>query len=231
MKVTTILVVEDENAIRDMIQFVLAPTGFEVQEASNVKEAELKIAGRIPDLILLDWMLPGISGFDFAIQLKRNPSTQNIPIIMLTAKAEEENKVKGLEIGADDYITKPFSPRELIARIKALLRRGPLVRPDGIIKIHALCLNVDTHILTINSEEISLSPVEYKLLHFFITHPERIYNRTQLLDHVWGGEKDIDERTVDVHVRRLRNRLKPYGYDQCIKTIRGSGYQFSGNVV
>ncbi len=228
---TRILIVEDEITIRDMLRFALEPAGFEIMEAGSAKEAEQQIAKSIPHLILLDWMLPGLSGVDFASKLKNKLATQNIPIIMLTAKAEESNKIKGLETGADDYITKPFSPRELIARVKTVLRRGPLVSPDDLIKIHDLQLNVQSQQLIINNTIIELTPVEYRLLHFFITHPNRVYNREQLLNHVWGGDKYIDERTVDVQIRRLRNRLKPHGYHVYIKTMRSSGYQFIRDTV
>lgn len=231
MKSTSILIIEDETSIRDMIQFALAPDGFTILEAGDVSTAKQKIAQQLPDLILLDWMLPGISGIDFAKQLKRDPITKTIPIIILTARAEEDNKVKGFEIGADDYITKPFSPRELSMRIKAVLRRGPLVSPEDIIQIKNLYLNISTHQLKINDEFITLTPIEYKLLYFFVTHQERVYSREQLLDYVWGKANYIDERTVDVQIRRLRNRLKPYGYDGYIKTMRGSGYQFIRNTL
>lgn len=224
---TRILIIEDEMTIRDMLRFALEPAGFDVMEAGSANEAKQQIAKHIPQLILLDWMLPGMSGIDFAHQLKKDTKTQNIPIIMLTAKAEEINKVKGLETGADDYITKPFSPRELIARVKTVLRRGPLIAPDGIIQIRQLSLDVQAQQLKIENQLIELSPIEYRLFHFFITHPQRVYSREQLLDHVWGGENYIDERTVDVHIRRLRNRLKPFGYHTHIKTMRGSGYQFT----
>lgn len=223
---TRILIIEDEITIRDMLRFALEPAGFDIMEAGSSKEAELQIAKSIPHLILLDWMLPGLSGVDIASKLKSNQTTQNIPIIMLTAKAEESNKIKGLETGADDYITKPFSPRELIARVKTVLRRGPLISPDDLIVVKELQLNVKSQQLTINNEIISLTPIEYRLLYFFITHANRVYSREQLLDHIWGGEKYIDERTVDVQIRRLRNRLKPFGYHVYIKTMRGSGYQF-----
>jgi two-component system phosphate regulon response regulator PhoB len=229
MKEKIILVVEDEIAIRDMLQFVLAPAGFKIMEAGDIKDAEKQIAKHIPDLILLDWMLPGMNGIDFAKQLKRHSLTKNIPIIMLTARAEEENKIRGLEVGADDYITKPFSPRELIARIKTVLRRGVLTTPEDIIQVNELFLDKNTHKVSIKSELLELTPIEYKLLHFFMTHQNRIYSREQLLHHVWGGEHDIDERTVDVQVRRLRSRLKPFACDHYIKTMRGSGYQFTGN--
>lgn len=228
MKKTSILIIEDETAIRDMMRFALEPAGFDILEAENSKEAEKQIARCIPDIILLDWMLPGMSGIDFAKQLKRNSQTRDIPIIMLTAKAEEDNKIKGLETGVDDYITKPFSPRELIARIKTVLRRGPLINLEGMIKVGNLQVNVQAHRVDINNNVLDLTPVEYKLLHFFVTHQERVYSRAQLLDHVWGGENYVDERTVDVQIRRLRACLKPHGYDGCIKTVHGVGYQFVG---
>ncbi len=227
MKKQMILIVEDEIAIRDMLQFALTPAGFHVVEASNAKEAELQIAKTIPDLILLDWMLPGVSGIDFTKQLKKNKTTQSIPIIMLTARAEEENKIKGLTVGADDYVTKPFSPRELIARIKTVLRRGVLMNPDSVIQVRELQLNVDTHEVTIQTQRIELKPIEYKILHFFVTHQNRVYSREQLLMHIWGGETNVDERTVDVQIKRLRNCLQPFGYDAYIRTVRGSGYQFT----
>lgn len=209
-----------------MVRFSFKATDFILMEAANTNEAELQIAKHIPDLILLDWMLPGMSGIDFAKKLKNKQQTKEIPIIMLTAKAEDENKIKGLETGADDYITKPFSPRELIARIKAVLRRGPLMTPEGIIHIEDLCLNTNTHQVSINQKIIELAPIEYKLLYFFATHQERIYSREQLLDQIWGGENDISERTVDVQIRRLRKQLKQYGYHDYIKTVHGAGYQF-----
>lgn len=226
---THILIVEDEIAIRDMIQFALQPAGFTIHAAGDVMHAKHCIANQLPHLILLDWMLPDQSGIEFTKELKRDLKSQNIPIILLTAKAEEENKVKGLEVGADDYITKPFSPRELIARIKTVLRRGPLITPDGFIKVKELLLNTEKRVLSIEDRIIDLTPIEYKLMQFFMMHQERIYTRTQLLDYVWGVQYDIDERTVDVQIRRLRNRLEPYGFDSYIKTIRGSGYQFTVN--
>lgn len=229
MKPKVILIVEDEAAIRDMLRFVLAPAGFTVAEADTVKQAELRIAELPPDLILLDWMLPGMSGIDFTKQLKRDAQTKHIPIIMLTARAEEESKIKGLEVGADDYVTKPFSPRELIARINTVLRRGLLVEPEGTISFHDLRLNTHTHQVKIKHEILELTPIEYKLLLFFLKHQDRVYSREQLLTRVWGNESDIDERTVDVQIRRLRTRLKPYHYDSYLKTRHGAGYQFSGD--
>ncbi len=231
MKTKVILIVEDEAAIRDMLQFALAPTGFEIIEAGDVAEAEKKLGNTLPDLILLDWMLPDISGVEFSKRLKRNPLTKNIPIIMLTAKAEEENKIKGLESGADDYVTKPFSPRELIARINTVLRRGPLVDTDGVIQFAKLSINVNNHQVKIGDQLLALTAIEYKLLYFFITHPNRIYTREQLLNHVWGLNTYINERTVDVQIKRLRKQLKTHGCDHYLKTVRGSGYQFSETAV
>lgn len=221
-----ILIIEDEVAIRDMVRFALESAGFSLMEAGDAREAEQQIARHIPNLILLDWMLPGLSGVDYVKQLKQKVLTRDIPIIMLTAKAEEDNKIKGLEVGADDYITKPFSPRELIARIKTILRRSLLITPDGIIHVDDLHLDTNTHQVTIKDRSIELAPIEYKLLYFLMTHQDRIYSREQLLDHVWGRENYIDERTVDVQIRRLRNQLKPEGYDIYIKTVHGTGYQF-----
>jgi two-component system phosphate regulon response regulator PhoB len=230
MKNKIILIIEDEVAIRDIIQFALTPAGFEIIEAGEVAEAEKKLANAIPDLILLDWMLPDVSGIEFSKRLKRNPLTKHIPIIMLTAKAEEENKIKGLESGADDYVTKPFSPRELIARINTVLRRGPLVDTDGIIQFAKMSINVNNHQVRIDNQLLSLTAIEYKLLCFFVTHPNRIYTREQLLNHVWGLNTYINERTVDVQVKRLRKQLKTYGCEHYLKTVRGSGYQFSETV-
>jgi two-component system, OmpR family, phosphate regulon response regulator PhoB len=221
----TILVIEDEAAIRDLIAFALPQTNFIIYDAENAKQAELVLADHIPDIILLDWMLPEKTGIELIRWLKQEKLLSNIPVIMLTAKAEEESKIKGLEAGADDYITKPFSPKELMARIKAVLRRGPLVSPEGTIKIQKLVMNVDSHEVWIDNQAISLSPIEYRLLYFFVTHANRTYSREQLIIQVWGGNVYIDERTVDVQIRRLRDRLKPFGYERLIRTVRGLGYQ------
>ena len=225
MKKIVVLIIEDEAPIRDMIRFALEPEGFKVIEADNSRMAEKQIAHFNPDIILLDWMLPGTSGIDFAKQLKRKAQTEDTPIILLTSKAEEENKIRGLQI-SDDYITKPFSPRELIARIKTVIRRGPLLTPGCIIHIRDLCLDTNSHQVKINNKIIELAPIEYKLLYFFVTHQHRVYSRDHLLSQVWGNENYVHERTVDVQIRRLRSRLKPYGYDTHIKTIHGDGYQF-----
>jgi len=219
-----ILIIEDEDSIREMVKSVLTSNGFEALEAESVAAAELLIADRIPRLILLDWMLPHVTGIEYVNRLKRNPITRDIPIILLTAKVDEENKIKGLGAGADDYIAKPFSPRELIARIKTVLRRGLLVSLEGKIHIQDLCLDIHKHQATINNKLVNLSPMEYRLLHYFMTYQNRVATRDQLLQHVWGGNTYVDERTVDVQVKRLRKVLAEHGMDTLIKTIRGVGY-------
>ena len=222
-----ILIVDDEAAIRQMLCFALAGDGYTCREACDTEEAQQAVAARRPDLILLDWMLPGISGVDFARRLKRDPRTGDIPVILLTAKGEETDKVKGLDSGADDYITKPFSTRELLARVRAHLRR---TRPGGdpaVLEAAALRIDTVTHRATIADRPLDLSPTEFRLLHFFVSHPERVYSRSQLLDEVWGNESYIEERTVDVHIRRLRRILEPHGYDTLIQTVRSVGYRFS----
>ena len=227
MKPKTLLIVEDETAIRDMIRYALNATSYELLEASDVPMAEKLLLTQTPNLILLDWMLPSKSGIDFIHWLKQSELWQHIPIIMLTAKAEEENKIRALNAGADDYITKPFSPLELITRIKTVLRRGPLLQTNDIIKIKDLILNTSTHQVTIQSQPLYLTANEYQLLHFFMSHIERVYSREQLLNYVWGINSDINERSVDVQIRRLRDRLKPFNYHHLINTIRGMGYKFS----
>jgi two-component system phosphate regulon response regulator PhoB len=223
----TILIVDDEPAIRQMLAFALSNAGFSCQEASDADKAHASIKRGPPDLILLDWMLPGVSGFHLARRLKRDPETRIIPIIMLTARDEEPDKVKGLEVGADDYVTKPFSTKELVARIKAVLRRSTPGEQEEVLEIEGLCLNIETHRVTAQGIELDLSPTEFRLLHFFISHPERVYSRSQLLDQVWGNHVFIEERTVDVHIRRLRKILAPQGYDRFIQTVRSIGYRFS----
>lgn len=225
-----ILIIEDESAIRNMVRFAFTQSNYHLLEAENCKQAEKIIFNHAPQLILLDWMLPGISGIEFARQLKSNSNTCHIPIIMLTAKAEEESKIKGLETGADDYITKPFSPRELLARIKTVLRRGPLLTPEGTIQLETLCLNINTHEVYVKEEKLALTPINYQLLYFFIKHQDRVYTREQLLLHIWPGKLDLDDRIVDVQIRRLRNVLKPYGYDKWVQTVRASGYKFSSKI-
>ena len=222
-----ILIVEDEPAIRQMLGFTLAGDGYNFLEAGDVEEAHNAMSTMIPDLILLDWMLPGISGVDFARRLKRDPKTSAIPIIMLTARGSENDKVKGLDTGADDFITKPFSTRELLARVRAVIRRTGQIGEEDVVEIGAIRLDTRTHRVLANNRAVDLSPTEFRLLQFFITHPERVYSRTQLLDSVWGNHAYIEERTVDVHIRRLRKLLEPYGCEAYIQTVRSVGYRFS----
>jgi two-component system phosphate regulon response regulator PhoB len=222
-----ILIVDDEPGIRQMLSFTLSGDGYGCAEAGDIEEAQVSLLSRRPDLILLDWMLPGISGIDFARRLKRDARTADIPIIMLTAKTEESDKIKGLDSGADDYITKPFSTRELLARVRAVLRRTKVTEEAEAVTVNGLRLDTQTHRVAIDDRPLELSPTEFRLLHFFLTHPERVYTRSQLLDEVWGNEAYIEERTVDVHIRRLRKILEPHGYDQYIQTVRSVGYRFS----
>lgn len=222
-----ILIVEDETAIREMVRFAVARAGFEPREAADAHQAEVLIADRIPDLILLDWMLPGTSGIDLARRLRRAESTRAVPIILLTARGEEEDKVRGFEVGVDDYVTKPFSPRELVARMWAVLRRASPGGEEDRIELGDLLLDNASHRVSVGGEELHLGPTEFRLLHFFMTHPERVYSRGQILDRVWGGNVYIEERTVDVHIRRLRKALEPSGHDHVLQTVRGSGYRFS----
>ena len=221
-----ILIVEDEPAIRDMVAYALRKGDFDPALAGDAREAQAQIAERVPDLILLDWMLPGTSGIELARRLKRDELTDDIPIIMLTAKGEEDNKIQGLEVGADDYITKPFSPRELVARLKAVLRRAGAGDSETPIEIGGLLLDPVSHRVTIDGKPAEMGPTEYRLLQFFMTHQERAYTRGQLLDQVWGGNVYVEERTVDVHIRRLRKALGE-AYENLVQTVRGTGYRFS----
>lgn len=222
-----ILIVEDESSIREMLGYSLMKEGYAFEEAADVEEARAVINRNKPDLILLDWMLPGMSGIDYARRLRADAETQDIPIIMLTAKGDEVDKVRGLDVGADDYITKPFSTKELLARLRAILRRYAGEDQMAVIEIGGLELDPQTYRVSARGEAIDISPTEFKLLHFFITHPERVYSRTQLLDHVWGQNVYVEERTVDVHIRRLRKTLEPYSFDKFIQTVRSVGYRFS----
>jgi two-component system phosphate regulon response regulator PhoB len=226
MSANKILIVEDEQAIREMIAFHLGRAGFETLEAKDGKEARALIADNHPDLALIDWMLPDVSGLELTRMLKRDESYEDLAIIMLTARAEERDKISGLEGGADDYVTKPFSPRELIARIHAVLRRGG-AKTDATISAGVLELDTAGHRVASSGQEIRLGPTEYRLLHFLMTHPERVYSRSRLLDRVWGANVYVEERTVDVHVRRLRKALSEAGADDYIQTVRGAGYRFS----
>ena len=222
----TILIVDDEAPNREMIAVALEMAGYDCVEAANSQEALASIVDRQPDLMLLDWMLPGSTGIELARRLKRDELTAQIPIIMLTAKGEEDNKIQGLEVGADDYITKPFSPRELVARLKAVLRRAGPADNDAPLEIDGLLLDPLSHRVTIDGEPADMGPTEYRLLQFFMTHQERAYTRGQLLDQVWGGNVYVEERTVDVHIRRLRIALGKT-YESLVQTVRGTGYRFS----
>lgn len=225
----TILIVDDEAAIRDMLRIALEMADYHCIEASNTQDAHTLIIDETPSLILLDWMLPGTSGIDLARRLKKDELTSTIPIIMLTAKSEEDNKIQGLEVGADDYITKPFSPRELVARLKAVLRRTEGMSALGPIEVEDLRMDPVSHVVTIENQPVQMGPTEYRLLEFFLTHQDRVYTRGQLLDHVWGGNVYVEERTVDVHIRRLRKAL--HSHDKLIQTVRGAGYRFSAKLV
>jgi two-component system phosphate regulon response regulator PhoB len=222
-----ILIVEDERPIREMVAFGLRRAGFDVAEAEDTRQARARIADRRPDLVLVDWMLPDMSGLELTRALKKDKETHDVPVIMLTARAEEQDKVSGLEGGADDYVTKPFSPRELLARINAVLRRSPNATSDGIVTAGGLMLDAAGHRVTVGESTVPLGPTEYRLLSFFMTHPERVYSRSQLLDRVWGGNVYVEERTVDVHIRRLRKALEDFDCDKFVQTVRGAGYRFS----
>lgn len=222
-----ILVVEDETAIREMICFVLEQNGFQPIEAEDYDTALSFLIDPYPDLVLLDWMIPVGSGIQVIKQMKRENNTRDIPIIMLTAKGEEEDKVKGLETGADDYVIKPFSPKELVARVKAILRRLSPMSAEDVIEFNGLSLDPVSHRVTSQDKPIDMGPTEFKLLHFFMTHPERVYSREQLLNYVWGTNVYVEDRTVDVHIRRLRKAIEQDGHDRMIQTVRGTGYRFS----
>ncbi|MBS0003554.1 MAG: phosphate regulon transcriptional regulator PhoB [Thioalkalivibrio sp.] len=222
-----ILLVEDDAAVREVLALPLQKAGFTVSEAADVRQARESMLLREPDLILLDWMLPDVSGVEWARTLKEAPHTRELPIIMLTARGEEEDRVRGLEVGADDYVTKPFSPRELIARIRAVLRRTTPTSSDEPVEVGGLRLDPVSHRVTANGRTVEMGPTEYRLLHFFMTHEDRVFTRGQLLDNVWGTNVYVEERTVDVHIRRLRLALAESGHDNLVQTIRGAGYRFS----
>ena len=222
-----ILIVDDEPAIREMVAVALELADFDVLEAENAQRGHEIIVDERPDLVLLDWMLPSVTGIELARRLKRDETTNEVPIIMLTAKSEEDNKVQGLDVGADDYITKPFSTRELISRIKAVLRRASSVAAEKAIEVEGLCLDPVSHRISADDYPVDMGPTEYRLLEFFMSHQERAYSRTQLLDQVWGANVYVEDRTIDVHIRRLRKALAPFDYDRFIQTVRGTGYRFS----
>ena len=228
-----ILIVDDEPAIRDMVAFALRKAGFEPVHAADGREAQAAIAERVPDLVLLDWMLPGSSGLELARRWRRDPLTREVPIIMLTARGEEDDRVGGLEAGVDDYVVKPFSARELLARIRAVMRRSHEDDEHGNVSAGMLRIDGAAHRVFVRDgdaeAELSLGPTEYRLLHFFMTHAERVHSRARLLDHVWGGGAEVEERTVDVHIRRLRKALEPAGAAAMVQTVRGAGYRFSAS--
>ena len=224
-----VLIVDDEAPIREMIAVALEMAGYECLEADNAQQAHALVLDQKPDMVLLDWMMPGTSGIEFARRLRRDEVTAEIPIIMLTARADEDNKIKGLDAGVDDYIIKPFSPRELVARLKTVLRRAT---PKGIeepVTVDGLTLDPVSHRVTADGQPIDLGPTEFRLLQFFMTHQDRAYSRSQLLDMVWGGNVYVEERTVDVHIRRLRKALGAR-HDYLVQTVRGTGYRFSAQV-
>jgi two-component system phosphate regulon response regulator PhoB len=223
----TILLIEDEAAIREMVCMALERAGYIVWQAGDGAEADRLLVDGLPDLILLDWMLPGASGPEIARHLRRDEVTRDVPIIMLTARSEEEDCIRGLDSGVDDYMTKPFSPRELVARIKALLRRASPAEADGTIDAGGLVLDTHSHRVSVDGKALEMGPTEFRLLQFFMAHPERVYSRTQLLDMVWSRGSFVEERTVDVHIRRLRIALADNGYDRMVQTVRGAGYRFS----
>jgi|TARA_B110000114_G_scaffold111251_1_gene116832 two-component system phosphate regulon response regulator PhoB len=223
----TILLVDDEMAIRTMLCVALEAAGYNVLQAENAQQAHAVIIDRSPDLVLLDWMMPGTTGLELLRRLKRDELTEKIPVIMLTAKAEEDSKISGLDAGADDYIAKPFSPRELISRVKAVLRRIGRDELKAPICVGEMVFDPVGHRVTIGNTSIDLGPTEYRLLQFFLTHQERVYSRDQILDYVWGGNVYLDERTVDVHIRRLRKAISIAGHENYVQTVRGAGYRFS----
>jgi len=224
-----VLIVDDEASIRDMLVFSLARAKMETQTAKDAQSALAAISDNRPDIILLDWMMPGISGIELARRLRAEPSTRDLPIIMLTARSTENDRVSGLETGCDDYIVKPFSPRELIARINNLLRRTTVTAGETLLQAGKLELDIQAHRILSADKEIQLAPTEYRLLEFFIRHPDRAYSRSQLLDQVWGGNVYVEERTVDVHIRRVRKILQELELDDYIQTVRGFGYRFSAH--
>ncbi|WP_297900273.1 phosphate regulon transcriptional regulator PhoB [Metallibacterium sp.] len=224
-----ILIVEDEASIRDMVAFALRKAGMDPIHAADARAAQLAIADKVPDLILLDWMLPGLSGLDLARRLRKEQISREVPIIMLTARGEEMDRVNGLEAGVDDYVVKPFSSRELVARIRAVLRRSQGEDGEGMVEVGKLRLDGPAHRVHADTQPVPIGPTEYRLLHFFMTHPDRVYSRTQLLDHVWGSSVYVEERTVDVHIRRLRKTLEPFGLDAMVQTVRSAGYRLSAD--
>ena len=222
-----VLIVEDEPAIRDLVALALTRAGMTPVHAGDARSAQDAIAERVPDLVLLDWMLPGQSGIEYARRLRRDELTRDVPIIMLTARGEEGDRVGGLDAGVDDNVVKPFSTRELVARVRAVLRRVQSQTAEGTIALGGLEIDGGAHRVHAHGEPVAIGPTEYRLLHFFMTHPDRVYTRSQLLDRIWGGTAEVEERTVDVHIRRLRKTLEPHRLDTLVQTVRGAGYRFS----
>jgi len=222
-----ILIVDDEPAIREMVAFALRKGDYDPIHAGDAGEAQTAIADRVPDLILLDWMLPGTSGLDLARRWRKEALTREVPIIMLTARGEENDRVGGLEAGVADYVVKPFSARALLARIRAVMRRARDDDEDGSVAVGSIRIDGAAHRVFAGDQPVPIGPTEYRLLHFFMTHPERVYTRAQLLDHVWGGSVYVEERTIDVHIRRLRKTLEPFAAENMVQTVRGAGYRFS----
>lgn len=227
MKNARILIVEDEAPLREMISYAMSTAGFVPVMSEDVDQAYGLIDSELPDLVLLDWMLPGLSGVEFAKRLRRDEYTREVPIVMLTARSDEADKLAGFEAGVDDYVVKPFSPRELIARIKAVLRRTSTPESAESLSFGGLTLEPDSHRVSVNGTPLKLGPTEFALLRFFLEHPDRVYNRGQLLDRVWGRSTSVEERTVDVHILRLRKALKPFSIDHYVQTVRSAGYRFS----
>lgn len=227
---TKVLIVEDEQAIRQLVDHTLSNAGFEVLQASDAEQARTMIHRTPPDIVLMDWMLPGASGIELTRALKSDKITRDIPVIMLTARGDEDDKVRGLDSGAEDYISKPFSPREMVARIRAVLRRVSPHATEETVAVGKLKLDPSAHRVTFNGATIDMGPTEFRLLHFFMTHQDKVYSRSRLLDRVWGTNVYIEERTVDVHIRRLRKALEPFGAERLLQTVRGAGYRFSGTV-
>jgi two-component system, OmpR family, phosphate regulon response regulator PhoB len=225
--VRQILIVEDEQPIRDMLAFALRRAGFGVYEAEDSQQARVHLADRRPDLVLIDWMLPDMSGLELTRHIKRESATRDLPVIMLTARAAEGDKIAGLDGGADDYVTKPFSPRELLSRINAVLRRTGGGAADETVDLGGLQLDRAAHRVSAKGSQVQLGPTEYRMLDFFMQNPERVFSRTQLLDRVWGGNVYVEERTIDVHIRRLRKALEDVSMSHLVQTVRGSGYRFS----
>ena len=224
----SVLVIEDEQEVREMLSFSLSRSGFNVWEAASAEEALRRLDGPLPSLVIIDWMLPGMNGVDLARRLRRDEHTAGLPMIMLTARGEQADKLKSFDSGVDDYITKPFSPRELVARMRALLRRAGTPE-DGVLKSGPLRLDLNAHKLSVAGKAVKIGPTEFRLLELFMRNPNRAFGRGQLLDRVWGRSIYVEERTVDVHVLRLRKTLKPHGLDKLVQTVRGLGYRFSSD--